>query len=605
MKKPWSLSTTVRNPERILPFLRTLKEMEGEDFDQNGQIKFQTLLIKNRLYRPNHLPEGLSKYYESIEDTMSFDHAKEIFQFMLSNSSELQRSPGIRGRTSVSPLTQKGFAIAKQSRGAVKITDLGNIFLEKGDLGEVLLSYFLKWQLPNPLDDYTFEQGYNLKPFLATLTLIKRVNELCTNAGIIPKGLSKNEFSIFVPTLISLDDIDKNAQKILQLRGLLAHKNRNEQREIRKQFKHDFISEWLETEDEGEIERNINNLKDYGDSILRNFRLTRYLYIRGNGYYVDLEPRRNVEITQILDNIELCARTFENESDYFEYISNPLLPELPWENIENLTKIIESITFEIREYEGLLNVPPLQIPEFHSVEEAKLIANNLRDYRRELQEKHKHQKSQDTNAVDEYIGKLSNIYQLDDRSLQLEKYSSLSLHSLNDALNIKPNYSVGDDSEPIFTAPAGTPDIECYYNSFNAICEVTMLKSRDQWYNEGQPVMRHLRDFEEKSPNIKSYCLFIAPELHRDTLNTFWNAVKYEYEGEKQRIVPMSINSFVKVLNVLLVFKHSGKPFLHTMLQRLYDKVIDRVMTSTNSENWYALIPSLIDQWKQEILNEN
>jgi hypothetical protein len=34
MKKPWSLSTTVRNPERILPFLRVLKEIEGEAFDE-------------------------------------------------------------------------------------------------------------------------------------------------------------------------------------------------------------------------------------------------------------------------------------------------------------------------------------------------------------------------------------------------------------------------------------------------------------------------------------------------------------------------------------------------------------------------------------------
>ncbi len=102
MRKPWSLSTTVRNPERILPFLKTLSEMEGEMFDEQGQIKFQILLIKNRLYRPNNLPEALSKYYESKDDTMTYEQAREIFDFMLNHSETLRQSPGLRGRTSVS-----------------------------------------------------------------------------------------------------------------------------------------------------------------------------------------------------------------------------------------------------------------------------------------------------------------------------------------------------------------------------------------------------------------------------------------------------------------------------------------------------------------------
>lgn len=34
---------------------------------------------------------------------------------------------------------------------------------------------------------------------------------------------------------------------------------------------------------------------------------------------------------------------------------------------------------------------------------------------------------------------------------------------------------MGDDNEPTFTAPANKPDIECFYQSFNSICEVTML----------------------------------------------------------------------------------------------------------------------------------
>jgi hypothetical protein len=101
----------------------------------------------------------------------------------------------------------------------------------------------------------------------------------------------------------------------------------------------------------------------------------------------------------------------------------------------------------------------------------------------------------------------------------LEHITTLALYALNDAEIIKPNYPVGDDNEPASTAPAGIADIECYYKNFNMICEVTMLSRRDQWFNEGQPVMRHLRNFENINNN--SYCIFIAPNIHTDSAETF------------------------------------------------------------------------------------
>ena len=45
MKKPWSISTTVRNPDRIRGFLEVLKDFEGVEFDEKQQIKFQIALM--------------------------------------------------------------------------------------------------------------------------------------------------------------------------------------------------------------------------------------------------------------------------------------------------------------------------------------------------------------------------------------------------------------------------------------------------------------------------------------------------------------------------------------------------------------------------------
>lgn len=64
MIKPWSISTTVRNPERIRDFLRVLKKLEGQDFNLDNQVKYQILLIQEHIYKPINIPIEFRKYYE-------------------------------------------------------------------------------------------------------------------------------------------------------------------------------------------------------------------------------------------------------------------------------------------------------------------------------------------------------------------------------------------------------------------------------------------------------------------------------------------------------------------------------------------------------------
>lgn len=211
----------------------------------------------------------------------------------------------------------------------------------------------------------------------------------------------------------------------------------------------------MQTNDDNEIERNIHNLKDYGDSILRNFRLTRFFYIRGNGYYVDLEPRRSVEIKELLSTLSLEPEVFNTEDEYIDYLGDSSVPELPWNNITDLTKTVKTLKVEIKDYEESLSIRHKEFQTVNTVDEAKSLINSLRKYLQELQGEEIHEKSQELSNIKEYIGNLRNIFKIENRSLMLEKYSALGLYSLNDAEKIKPNYSVGDDNEPTFTAPAG------------------------------------------------------------------------------------------------------------------------------------------------------
>lgn len=603
MKKPWSITTTLRNPERLRNFLIVLKELENSEWTLENQKKYQILLIKARVYGygSNQFYNGLSQeQIDLIDDQtkeISFKKAEGIF------NAKNYEDPAMRGRQSINPLKKIGLVSIKE--GKVFITSLGKLFLKEDfDFEEIFFRSFIKWQIPNPDSrDYSENGDYNIKPFIGALHLINSVNQKEILRGKEPKGISKKEFSLFAPTLVNYQDIDKYAVKIINLRDELSSKSHQEQRVIFENYKKKFASEFLNSNDQANILSLLKNLQDYGDNAIRYFRLTKYIYIRGGGFYIDLEPRRSVEVEALLEFDSAQSNTFESKEEYLDYISDISQPQLPWETKEKHIEIISKLVNEIYSYEEILQKEHIEIQYYQNLQEDKLktYITELRLYRRFLQDEENYKKSQDTEHLKQYIQALENIFHSEDRPILLEKLSLLGLHALNDALRIQPNYPVGDDNEPTFTAPANAPDIECFYQSFNAICEVTMLTGRNQWYYEGQPVMRHLRDFENKHRDKTTYCLFIAPKMHRDTINTFWTAIKYEYEGKTQKIVPLSINNFVSLLKILVRIKAENKFLKHSEIARLYDEIISSSKSFTDSNGWLRNIPSTISSWQQSI----
>lgn len=603
MKKPWSVTTTVRNPGRLRDFLAVLQKLENLEWNHENQMKYQILLIQNRLYG-----SGSSQFYKRLPDSqvgliddpskeISFEQAKEIFDV------KNYEDPPMRGRQSLNPLKKFGFVAIKD--GKIFITDLGKLFLEdsfKDNLGEIFLRSFLKWQIPNPNSnrDYPPDTYYDVKPFVATLHLINEVNRKETSCGNDPKGISKQEFSLFAQTLVRYEDIDSYAEKIVDLRSKTATRRGI----IPETYRRQFAEEFLETDDQNEVDKLLKNLKDYGDNTIRYFRLIPYVYIRGGGFYVDLEPRRTIEIKSLLAHNNAQAKDFKSKEEYIDYMSDISKPQLPWETQEKRIEIAEELVKEIRKYETALQKENIEIIDYQEMQSEELgnYITELREYRRLLQEKKSHRESQSVEQIESYIEDLQSIFDSeDDHSILLEKLAARGLHALDDALEIKPNYPVGDDNEPTFTAPANVPDIECFYESFNAICEVTMLTDRKQWYYEGQPVMRHFRDFEDRHKDKPSYCVFIAPRLHRDTVNTFWGAVKHEYEGRQQKIIPLSINNFVSILKALLYMKTEQKFLRHEDLSRLYDQIFYSTDSFSDSKEWLRSIKAIISSWQKSL----
>lgn len=588
----WSASTTMRNPERTYSFLKTINEIEGRIWNDETQKVLQSLLIKNRFYTPTkkNLSQDQIDILSDLNYEMTYEEARDIFD------SKKYVDAAMRGRTSFDPIEKLGLvsleydATVKQQR--VHTTVLGQKFLS-GEIAleSVVFSNLLKFQYPNPLSDD--RRDYNTKPFINTLKLIKAVDTLCQQRGMKIKGVSKDEFGIFVLSIKSFDEVQQKAEDLLSYRQQIEAITDIVEKEA---FRTNYVQNYLPT-----FVDPVNNTKEYADNIIKYLRLTKYIYIRGGGYYVDLEPRRMVEIDALLEFDTGAARNFTLE-EYKKYIADYESYVLPFETPEKLTTIARDIIQEINVLQVELGQPTNEYAIETGVTRLKQQIEELRTFRMTLQNLKLKEEYQQIEQIDTAISALANITHLGMKpSVALEKWANIALNIINDARLIKPNAPMGDDNEPTFTAPANVPDIECFYEGFGAICEVTMLTGRNQWYNEGQPVMRHLRDFEVANDQVPNYCLFVAPTIHIDTINTFWTAVKYEYQGQKQRIIPLTIAQLIDILQGIKNAKTKGKRVTQDSMQKLYSLCID-IAGLADSTQWHKYISQQISAWKERVI---
>lgn len=594
--KLWSISTTLRNPERIRNFLIALKDLEGQIWNNETQKAFQINLIKYRFYGYGNTQfyDGLTQVQkdkvQDINYQMSFEEAEDIF------NTKNYEDPAMRGRNSFKPLEKMGVVFIVDRK--IVITSLGYYLLGNDyDLGEFFFKSFLKWQYPNPVSrDFSNREIYNIKPFIGTLHLINEVNKLCAQKNMIIKGISKLEFMIFGQSLLHYQNIQSQVQKLINFRIELASiQGDNEKKEFIQSYIADFLREFENATD--------GNLHDYADNTIRYFRLTRYITIRGGGFYIDLEPRRMIEIQKLLETDDASVEEFTKD-EYIAYMSDINQPILPWEEKDELLAIYSTTISDIRGLENTLNLPTKEfILNNQEIQYLKDEIEKLRTYRHQLQNVQLRKETSEIQKIEETINALSNIRKLDLKaSIALEKYITYALNIINDAKEIKANSILSDDNDFIFTAPSNKPDIECFYDGFNSVCEVTMLTNRDQWHNEGQPVMRHFRDFENISVHQENYCIFVAPAMHRDTINTFWMSVKYEYEGTQQKIIPLSISQIIKILEIIKELKANNKTFSHLRFKKLLDDVVGLKNSVSNSDEWLRAIPNVLNDFQQELL---
>ena len=549
MKKLISISTTTRSPYRIkeqLPIFK--KHFDGFDWsNRDNQLEFFIRLVQYRLYDPtrgssNPLPESLQSILDSDLD-ISFEVAKKIVE----NGN--YDDPYRRGRTAIDTQFKLGF-LARYNN-IIKITELGHELLGN-DVNDTVsfLKALLKWQLPNlkQQSHYKEEDGYSTIPLIATIKLIKKVNHIMKKNSLPESGITKNEFNIFVPTLINFNLIDDYANKIVEFRKKFKIINQpREQKTFIEEYKNNNFSDF-----------SMNNSKDYGDNLRRYFLYTGLF--RFNGFYFNLKEDRNEIIEQIIQ-LENTIKTIDTLDNFYNYIGSdkvenlnivPIEKEKPELNLQNIEKA-KSVAF--------VNT---------TLEDLNLLKD--RDYRFGM-------------------------------GIDAERFMLKFLYILDTTTKIKSNSpSFDDDGYPIATAPSLQPDLQCFYDDFAVLGEVTTITSRTQIReSEMQSISRHTREFENNSSITQTFLLFLAPIIHRDMINQFhFYTTRHNphgYEGRNLNIVPLSFEHAEKLLEKFKYLYSKDKVITQNELKLFFENIVKHA-TDYPSDVWSQKILETINNFQ-------
>lgn len=256
MGKIWSISTTVRNPDRIYGFLEILSTMEGQVWNKETEKIYQIYLIQFKLYKP----KKYKNYLNSNNNKITLEKALEIFldcDYI---------DPSQRGRQSINILKKLKLVEITNSK-KISITELGKKFIDKKvSIGDLLPN--LEISLKSLIGD--------INPFVATLEFLVRLHQKNKEEAM---GISIYEFKYYLMTINDYTRISEHVDKLIESR-------QNKQVKLKNEY---FVRRNYE---------NFKHVDDYFDSIKRYFSKSNLLVISSNN--IRLNYNRIEDISNII-----------------------------------------------------------------------------------------------------------------------------------------------------------------------------------------------------------------------------------------------------------------------------------------------------------------
>ena len=548
--------TSPRTLEKTIPEIRLLTEnFSGKIWVGNEDIQIQYF---NLLFQ--------SGFYEGETKPTDIPFAAR---------DRITRSPKALGFVDLEP--------------EIAITSVGRLLLENKRVDEIFTRQLMKFQLPSPYHVSGTSDRFYVKPYLELLRLAYDLD-----------GLSKTEMAIFFLQLTHLSKYDAIKEKILRFRkeGKKTRINRRTfieecfRRELKETFAGKLSRREYSTRESSTksakrfIATKKNNMRDYADAFMRYLRATQLVTFKQNELRLKVSDFKRGEVEFLLKTVEREPRQFTDQDSFKSYLFDPSNPKLLTDDKGYLLARIGKITDGTRFVKPSMTIEKLK--EYLSTLEQKQRANNLEKTTQAL-------KSYD--EFPEILSVFEQIHhrELPDPSLYLEWNVWRALTMLNYAIKVHGNFSFDLDGAPLCTAQGNKPDIECEYDHFGLIVEVTLSSGCRQYEMEGEPVARHYGNIRKIFKEKPVFCLFLAPTINDAALAHFYNLNRMHTRvyGGKTKIIPMALPTFIK-------FMETGvrKQFTETeILKQFFDKAIEAIDNSQDEKVWFDFIDNMARQW--------
>lgn len=422
------------------------------------------------------------------------------------------------------------------------------------------------------------------------------------------KEYSKDLFKFYKDLLeISQKEVNENdLNKILEFIKMQSNKNSKVAKYWRDYFGYDtkviFTDEWKEYikttkifNVKDKIEFNTEffrimhtakwkaTLEDYADLNRRYFSLTDIILFKDNRVELDILPRY-----YFLNIAEKLLNTrFLNTKEYKEYIEKDIKFEDIYDCLNiNINDIINQIRVDYPESKiSLDNVKEFIQDErkkrFEELIEKRFKQENLIELFRNIE-------NDNRKEVEEYLDCEATIptileyvlaiawYRISDKQGNILDFMKLSLDA-----NLLPKNHAG----------GGTADIIYHYyrneiyDEHDLLLEATLTDSTSQRKAEMEPVSRHLIRNKQEYDNETSYAVFVANILNEEVLSDFRGRRTHWYKGKNDeakqglKIIPLSINDIIKILEKNLNYKQ-----LYELFENAYND------TKTNDLEWYDIL---------------
>jgi hypothetical protein len=581
MPKVWNIgNTTVRNPKRIENALQVFLEegfsgnAKGTEAESrlHGKFKEREVLEfdgeasdwNGRKWRAAFYQLGFVSHeqYKINEETKS---VQELF-------AELELAD-IINPYQVTPAGQKLIA-------AAKVPEIEDIYLRQ----------YCCYELPNSLER-NFSNG-KMKPFILFLEVLN----LLQDAGM--DGLNKFETGLFIQ---KFQDHRVDLAKVI-FEDVVEFRNKISKCTKSKEIKAVKLAYLEELQKFARIDPN-SVVRDYSDTTFRYFSLSG-LFTR-IGETIVIRPNKRDFVKKLLESEPIFLFT-ENPVEYFR--------QFYWNSYQIPTDIKE---FALHEVELLKNgirdkVNPLfrQANKLSAVSDLATIQAlryELIEYNNWEREEEFANEQQTKDAIKDILRYLKVLNdepvpdspEIDDRSAFLEWAvwrSFLAIDEIICPIHQTRRFPLDQDFMPRNTAPGGGADLLFEFETYVLVVEVTLTSSHRQMAVESEPVRRHTVQYKDQFPNKDIYCLFIAPSVDNNVVETFRIGVWYKGDEEEfVNIVPMNLSDFIVVIETLTNKKYHNSDF-----KTLIDRCL--VFRNVRAPQWKIYISKEVNVWKERVI---